>query len=317
MEQERCKEIMKKYHPGEIKVQKRAGVEDLARRTATVIKPDIPQLAKEFVQEQPMVVVASVGGDGKVWASLLTGEPGFMQAEDERTLRVEAGPTRGDPLAENLHDGATVGLLTIDLETRRRMKAKGKIRLLPEGGFRLNTERVYALCPKYIQTRSWEFLRGEEDGKDGENVDRSLDGASRSGTLSKDQRRKISEADTFFIASFNPQTGADASHRGGFPGFVKIVDDALVWPDYPGNRMFNTLGNITAEPNAGLLFVDFEQGDTLQLTGEAAVIWDEEIVGSLSGAERAVGFRASEVLEIPHATALRWSFGDYSPFNPA
>lgn len=130
---------MQKYHPGEIEVQKRAGVEDLARRTATVIKPNIPQLAGEFVMEQPMAVVSSVGEDGKAWASLLTEEPGFMRAEDDRTLRVEAEPGRGDPLAENLHDGTALGLLTIDLTTRRRMKAKGTIQLLHEEGFRLKT----------------------------------------------------------------------------------------------------------------------------------------------------------------------------------
>lgn len=309
-------EIMRKFHPGEIEVQQRAGVEDLARLTATVIRPDIPRLAEEFVLEQPMAVVSSVGEDGKAWASLLTGEPGFMQVEDERTLRVETGVTVGDPLRENLRDGAPIGLLAIDLMTRRRMKVKGTIRLLSDGSFRLKTERVYVLCPKYIQTRSWEFL---EDGNRPPSGPPSGEpsGARRTGVLSKDQRRKISEADTFFVASFHPQTGADASHRGGFPGFVRVVDDTLIWPDYAGNRMFNTLGNVTANPNAGLLFVDFERGDTLQLAGEAAVIWDEEIVTSLSGAERAVGFHVSEVLEIPHATVLRWSFRDYSPFNPA
>ncbi|MGB3632894.1 MAG: pyridoxamine 5'-phosphate oxidase family protein [Rubrobacteraceae bacterium] len=309
---------MSKYHSGEIEVQRRAGVEDLARRTATVIKPDIPRLAKDFVLEQPMAVVASVGENSKSWASLLTGEPGFMQAEDERTLRVEAQPARGDPLAENLRDGAAVGLLTIDLTTRRRMKAKGTIQLLPGGGFRLKTERVYALCPKYIQTRDWEFLEGGEKSEN-YSADSAPDAVLHTDVLSEDQRRKISEADTFFIASFHTQTGADASHRGGFPGFVKVMDDAagaILWPDYSGNRMFNTLGNITANPNAGLLFVDFERGDTLQLTGEAAVIWDEEVVDSLSGAERAVGFRVGEVLEVSRATTLRWSFGDYSPFNP-
>lgn len=300
------------FHAGEIEVQRRAGVEDLARLTATVMKPYLPGRAEEFVAEQPVAVVASVGEDGGVWASLLVGAPGFMRVEDSRTLRIEAEPAVGDPLGENLREGAAVGLLVIDLGTRRRMKIKGRVQTLPGVGFRLRTERAYVLCPKYIQTRSWELLESEVGGGSGGRPSESSEG----GILDEDQRRRISGADTFFIASFHPQTGADPSHRGGFAGFVEVADDMLVWPDYPGNRMFNTLGNITVNPNAGLLFPDFAKGGALQLAGEATVIWDEDVVSSFPGAERAMGFRVSEALETTQAIPLRWSFGSYSPFNP-
>ena len=64
--------------------------------------------------------------------------------------------------------------------------------------------------------------------------------------------------------------GADISHRGGRPGFVRVDGDVLTIPDFRGNRYFNTLGNLIAEPRASLLFVDFETGDLLQLQGSRA-----------------------------------------------
>jgi predicted pyridoxine 5'-phosphate oxidase superfamily flavin-nucleotide-binding protein len=75
------------------------------------------------------------------------------------------------------------------------------------------------------------------------------------------QQRLIREADTFFIASSHRDGGADASHRGGNPGFVHVLNETkLIWPDYSGNGMFQTLGNLAIDPRAGLLFMDFESG---------------------------------------------------------
>ncbi len=79
--------------------------------------------------------------------------------------------------------------------------------------------------------------------------------------------------------------------------------------------MFNTLGNIAANPKTGLLFVDFERGDTLQISGEARVIWDQARAAGFAGARRVVEFRIGEVVE--NTVPLRWRFAAYSPFNPA
>lgn len=114
-----------------------------------------------------------------------------------------------------------------------------------------------------------------------------------------------------------PGGGADASHRGGNPGFVRVPDGAtLEWPDYSGNSMFNTLGNITINPNAGLLFLDFEQGHTLQRTGQADVVWDPERAATFPGAERVVEFHIEQTVQVTHASPLRFRFLQYSRFNP-
>jgi predicted pyridoxine 5'-phosphate oxidase superfamily flavin-nucleotide-binding protein len=303
--------VSAKYHPGEIEVQERAGVRSMAERVGNSIHPTIPPAAREFLEEQRMLIVGSVGADGRVWASLLAGEPSFVRALDERTVRIDATPFPGDPLAETLQEGVSiqVGVLAIDLATRRRLRLNGEAERRPDGNIYVRTRQVYANCPKYIQAREPETRGAEPSLQDGHTV--------HSQGLTDEQRRFISDADTFFIASAHPEDGPDASHRGGNPGFVRLLgENALEFPDYSGNTMFNTLGNIAVNPSAGLLFLNFEGGGTLQLTGEARIVWDAGRAARFAGAERMVEFRVQEAVEARGAVPLRWRFEGYSPFNP-
>jgi len=172
----------------------------------------------------------------------------------------------------------------------------------------IRIEEVFGNCPKYIQARAPEGEIGRNHG-----TGTGLRGMA----LFAPQRLAIETADTFFIASTNREAGADASHRGGPPGFVRVMDDTrLRFPDYAGNNMFQTLGNITTDPRVGLLFVDFDSGTTLQLTGRARILWDREDFLDLPGAERAVEVEIDEVVETAGQGPLGWRFLDYSPFNP-
>lgn len=301
--------ITSPYHPGELVVQARAGVLEEAMRLGKGIHLTISPAAQDFLQYQQMVVVATVEASGRVWASLLTGKPGFMQVVEEQIVRLNAAPVSGDPLSENLLMADEIGILVIDLANRRRLRLNGKAELLPNGGIYVHTRQVYFNCPKYIQAR---HLDADVTKLNAAHKIR------RAKTLTCSQQHWIAQTDTFFIASFHPESGADASHRGGYPGFVRLLNASkLVFPDYSGNNMFNTLGNISMNPHVGLLFIDFESGSTLQLTGKASVIWDAERVAQFSGAERLVEFQLNQALEITDATPLRWRFVEYSPFNPA
>lgn len=296
-----------KFHSGEIAIQIRAGVQDTASRVAGVIRSTIPPVAQDFLQTQRILILSTLDSESRVWASLLTGEPGFVQAVDEQTVRIDAKPVPGDPVNENLKNRDEVGVLAIEFATRRRMKIKGRAELR-EPGIYVHVERVYTLCPKYIQARE---LVADVNESRRENVRRVQT------LLTEEQRRWIERADTFFIASFHPETGADASHRGGNSGFVRTSDkNTIVFPDYSGNKMFNTLGNIFANPNAGLIFIDFEKGNTLQITGKARVVWDENLVKEFVGAERLVEFEIEQAVKITEAIPLEWRFIEYSPFNP-
>jgi predicted pyridoxine 5'-phosphate oxidase superfamily flavin-nucleotide-binding protein len=296
------------FHEGEIAVQQRAGVGQLAGRVGAGIRSTIPTAAAEFLRDQPWLVLGSADEAGHMWASLLIGPPGFVRARDERTVHIGAAPLPSDPLAVRPAVGDAVGLLALDFATRRRMRLNGEVLERTARSMVVGARQVYANCPKYIQRRTWDAPVPAV----------SPTQAWRGGYLTDEQRRWIGQADTFFIASSHPQGGADASHRGGQPGFVRVESPTrLVFPDYAGNNMFNTLGNLTANPRAGLLFVDFDEGRTLQLSGEARIDWDSRRTAEFVGAERVVELSVEQVVEVRGASFLRARLVDYSPFNPA
>ncbi|RYX86191.1 pyridoxamine 5'-phosphate oxidase family protein [bacterium] len=291
------------FHAGEVEVQERVGVRAMAERVGGIIRSTMPPAAQQFLRAQPFVVIGGEGGDGRVWATLLSGEPGFAQAVDEGTIQLDAVLPEDDPLYESLKAGAAIGMIALEPATRRRMRLNGWARS-QDGGIVFKAQQVYSNCPKYIQKREW-HREAEEDLKRE---------SARSGALLEERQMAwIAGADTFFIAS-RAEEGADASHRGGTPGFVRVLGpDLLQFPDYVGNAMFNTLGNLQSDSRAGLLFIDWRSGATLQVAGRARVLWDDEI----RGAERGVELRVERVLERQRATALRWEFVEASPFNPA
>ncbi|NJR15014.1 MAG: pyridoxamine 5-phosphate oxidase [Calothrix sp. CSU_2_0] len=297
------------FHSGEIAVQTQAGKREEAQKLCSVISDFIKPAAEEFLSTQELAIAATVDIHGQVWASLLTGQPGFIKVLNQQTLQISLDgsliPT--DPLYQNLHHNQNIGLLVIDLSNRRRSRFNGKAEL-DSNSIKIHVAQTFFNCPKYIQTRHIE-KNITESREQSETFTRE--------TLSEQNQLWITQADTFFIASFHPESGADASHRGGFPGFVKVINKRkLLFPDYAGNNMFQTFGNLLINPHAGLLFIDFETGNILQLIGKAKVIWDAERLNEFAGAERLVEFEIEQVLETKNASPLRWRFGEYSPANP-
>ncbi len=294
------------YHRGELEVQRQAGVREIASRVAGSIHATVPPIAKTFLEQRRFVVVATTDAEGRPWASVLTGRSGFVRVLDQSTIQIDADPVPGDPLTDTLHTSPFLALIAPDLATRRRLRLNGRLELAEDGTILIHTHQVYSNCPKYIQRRD-----GEQ-----QLVEHQRQPPRRSASLTDEQRKQIRWADTFFIATVNPGEGADVSHRGGMPGFVRVEGDRLGWPDYRGNSMFNTLGNIAAYPRAGVVVPDFEMGSTLQLTGRAAIDWDHARAAAVPGAERLVDFVVEEVVEIRGALPLGLRLLDYSPFNP-
>jgi len=307
------------YHEGELWVQARAGVRDIAEHMGSMVHTTIPPALREFLPHQPMVFAGTAAPSGHIWASVLMGEPGFLSA-GESTLRIEGRRRAGDPLWENLRAGLPIGLLVADLATRRRARLNGAVTSILEDGFVIGLEQIYPNCSKYIQARQWSFDHEKWDAPDEAartETTTTEPKITRGKILTARQQQMVRTADTFFIASAHPQHGADASHRGGRPGFVKVHDEThLRWPDYKGNSMFQTLGNIAVNPSAGLLFMDWEKDATLQLSGSATVLWNSEQTSQSTQAERIIEFELNEVIEISGGLPLRWKFLSHYPFNP-
>jgi len=284
------------YHSGEREVQRLVGRAEEAAEVGRTVSRIISLGASRFLARQRLAVSASLDAAGRPWASLLTGPMGFVRPVDERLLRIAVSPGAGDPLADNLAVRPELALLVLDPRTRQRMRFNGRGLARPEGVFLL-TDQAYGNCPKYIQMRR---LVGENTVAPG--------APTRRQCLDRRQQDFVAEADTLFIASFHPEGGADASHRGGRPGFVRVESGRrLSIPDYPGNNMFNTLGNLAGYPRAGLLFVDFGGGAVLQLTGRATLH---------TAPERCLSLDIEEVRETRDGCPLRWELVEYSPSNP-
>lgn len=301
------------YHAGELEVQERAGELEIGRRNSVVIGDTIPKGAWSFVEQQRMVVLGSLDSSGHVWVSLMTGTPGFMSTSDGGSLdfdltKVARNPR--DPFWENIDHDARVGSLVIDLGSRRRLRVNGEVGRAAANEMILDVAEAYPNCPKYIQRR----YASAGPSRSSASVQEVREGAE----LTAEQRQAITAADTLFVASAHPDRGVDASHRGGQPGFVHVLDSkTLRIPDYVGNSMFNTLGNFSANPAAGLLFAEFDQGRTLQLTGQAKVLWDQpDKAGETGGTRRYWEFTVERWLETSHGLDLEWEFLDSSPFNP-
>ena len=283
------------YHEGELRVQARAGVADQAARIGRGIRDELPAAAAEFLDERRFVVVARADGDGRAWASILVGAPGFVHVTGPRAVTIEARPDRDDPLAGVWEAPGALGLLAIDFAGRRRMRVNGEARPT-ERGVELVADQVYSNCPKYIQAREVASAVAAPEA------------ASVGTSLTPAQIALVEGADTMFVASYDETGGADASHRGGRPGFVRVASPtSLSWPDYPGNTMFQTFGNLDANGRIGLLFVDFDTGTAMHLTGSARIAW---------GDERVVEMTVERVVERRGAVALAWRFIGASPFNP-
>jgi hypothetical protein len=293
------------WHEGELEVQRRAGVAREADELQGMIRPGLPPQMSVFLGQSQFAVLASIDDRNRVWASALVGAVGFLRATDPVSIEAGGGWSPNDILLENIKHHPEVGMLAIDFNNRRRVRVNGTAKLT-DGLLNIHAEQVFSNCPKYIQAR----IPGE--------LSESAGSASKiAGELSKDQQQWITLADTLFIASAHPQHGADASHRGGNPGFVHVESARkLILPDYSGNNLFNTLGNIQLNAKAGLLFVDFENGRTLQLTGSAKINWEESARADFPGAQRLLEFEIDEVRETENGVRLRFDFRTYSPFNP-
>ena len=299
------------FHAGELLVQQRVNERPMAERNGQIIGSQIPGGVTLFLQKQPMVVVSSLDAAGQVWASVLVGSPGFARSLTAEQVLIDVAllaKSDTDPLWRNLPERPTVGLLFIELSSRRRFRINGQARAVADGWV-IDIDQAYANCPKYIQKREVATLGGPNP--------RAV--ASAEGThLTPELKAWIEAADTFFLGSGDDQGALDASHRGGSPGFVRVeAAGTLLVPDYAGNSMYNSLGNFVVNPAAGLLFIDFMGGRTLQLTGRAEILWDvANTDAETGGTNRFWRFAPAAWVVQPLPVAMHFRFLEYSYFNP-
>jgi uncharacterized protein len=293
------------WHPGETAIQEQVGVaERMAEVGRRVVRDHMPEQHRVFFGQLPFIVAGSVDRAGDAWATLIAGRPGFVTAPTATTLAIAARPDPGDPARAGLREGASIGLLGIELHTRRRNRANGLILSAAGDALHLAIDESFGNCPQYIQLRDAAFVRDPDEPVSG--------AVEESPRLDAAARAQVEAADTFFVASYVARDGrrhVDVSHRGGRPGFVRVAaDGTLTIPDFAGNLFFATLGNILLNGKAGLVFADFGTGDLLQMTGDATVLMTAPEIADFQGAERFWTFRPRRVVRRRGALPLRWTF---------
>ncbi|WP_423198771.1 FAD-binding oxidoreductase [Cupriavidus sp. H19C3] len=293
------------WHAGELALQSRTGVlakmDDVGRR---YIRDYMPDQHREFYAQLPFVVLGTVALDGRVWATLRAGRPGFLASPDPRRLDLGIAREAADPADAGLEDGAAIGMLGIDLATRRRNRVNGVLRHAAGALSHLAVVHSFGNCPRYIQLRAIEFTRDPAVQTDV--------APQRLTALDARARALIAGADTFFVASYVDRDDegrqVDVSHRGGKPGFVRLdADGGLTIPDFAGNLFFNTLGNLMANPVAGVTFADFNTGELLQMSGRAEVLLDSPEIAAFQGAERLWRFIPEIIVRREQALPMRWA----------
>jgi len=294
------------FHPGEAAIQDRLGVreqiEDLGRR---LVRDYMPDQHRTFFAQLPFILIGALDSTRQPWATVLAGPAGFIQSPDPRTLVIDAHPNATDPLAGALVPGASVGLLGIEPHTRRRNRMNGVIQEASGSGLQVAVSQSFGNCP-YV-----EVSLGEAQIR-------------RGTTLDVEQQERIRQADTFYIASAHPSSeenaapyeGVDVSHRGGKRGFIRVDADGsrLTIPDFVGNFLFNTFGNLQLNPRCGLVFIDFSSGGLLHVAGRGVVIWDGPQVSAFEGAQRLLRFEITGWQWVDGVLPLRWGPEELSPF---
>jgi len=232
------------FHAGERQVQERLGVGEIEDWARKVVRSYLPAQHRDFHTSLPFLVLAARDRRGRPWATLLDGDDGFVRAPNDRHLTIDALPRPGDALEGAFDAGADIGILGIELATRRRNRVNGRVTEVAPHRFTFGVDQTFGNCPQYIRERAWHRV---------DEVPTSS--AKRGSALTAAQRDWIAAADTFFIATGyrgpgdSPTFGMDASHRGGERGFVRVLDETrLQFPDYAGNNHFNTIGNLVLDP---------------------------------------------------------------------
>ena len=301
------------YHSGEREIQSFIGEVPIADRNGTVITDTIVRGAINFIEKQPMAIVSSKNNAGELWASLLVGNFGFTKVPNPNSIifkknSITSNPT--DIFYTNIQQHNQIGSLFIELDSRRRFRINGVCQL-QDSEIVVKINEAYPNCPKYIQRRIVSLPEYPEKA-----IPTTIEGTE----LTEVEKNWIEKADTFFVGSTSMEGRLDASHRGGNPKFVEVLEEGtLKIPDYSGNSLYNTFGNIIQNPSVGLLFIDFEKGQTLQLTGKAGLLFNQKTEADLiktNGTGRYWLFNTSRWIHTINHHNGNWKILEYSPFNP-
>ncbi|KZO89517.1 hypothetical protein CALVIDRAFT_603584 [Calocera viscosa TUFC12733] len=326
------------WHPGELAVQNLLALPQLVSPEAIV--QALPRQHSLFHSTRlHFVPMTTLDRKARPWTSILTardGTIGFISSSSETGLTINAGLWPGDPIAANLSGEAKNGKnvlisgVGVELTTRRRNKFGGYVQkvLLEDMDLTLEVFVNEALgqCPKYINIRTLASHPSTSPELIYEHLD--MDASDR---LPAEVISFVHASDAVYLATSYVAAQIDAerfpshlgtNHRGGRPGFVRVRPSdgrTLALPNYSGNRLLNSLGNIQVTPLAGLTFPDFATGSILYITGNANTLWGKAAQDLMPGCNILTTITATGFVFVRNALPVRHGPGidmEKSPYCP-
>lgn len=254
------------FHDGEIAVQELVGVRrEAAHLEGMLAAASISRGMAGFLAQRTFAGLTAHDQHGRLWTTALAAPAGFLEVTSAESIRVHTVPGYDDPVA-GLVAGQSAALIAMDYERRRRFRVNGTVTTTGRNGFEIDVAEAFGNCPQYITPREIAPL---PQVRQPDNPSGPPPTVVR---LDTHDRTTLAATRSMFFGTTHPQRGTDVSHRGGSPGFVRVDGDRLWWPDYPGNNLFNSLGNLQSDPHAALYIPDFASGRGLHLSGTAELV---------------------------------------------
>ena len=324
------------WHEGETEIRRAMKSPDHDNPTVPALSP---QLANHL-QIAPLIAIGTLDSEGRPWTTLWgNGDKGFARPIAQGVIGIRTPVTgKYDPVVEALvgkeatgevvreeGTGRMVSGLTIDLQTRKRVKMFGRMvagalsirddevtdheEHIAEVQLVLKIEQSLGNCPKYLNKKEIvaALAKPELISDSPQLPQRALD--------------LLSKADLFFMSSSQRDQDMDTNHRGGPSGFVRVISNdrsgaVICYPEYSGNRLYQTLGNLAINPLAGICIPDLETGDMLYLTGKTNILIGKDAASVLPRSNLAVKITITSARFVANALPFRGVEGERSPYNP-
>ncbi|KAK5113385.1 hypothetical protein LTR62_003485 [Meristemomyces frigidus] len=327
------------WHEGEQIMHEAMGTSEFSNPTIPAVSPQLTS----HLKVAPTIAIGTLDKQGRPWTTLWGGEKGFGQVLTDGIVAMKTAVTgKHDPVIELLvgnkatgeikleeGKGRMVSGLTIDLMTRKRVKMFGRMiagtlteredeitgnqDAVVEIQLVMTIEQSLANCPKYLNGRriTPTFARP-----------RLIYDAPE---LRQDAKDLLNKADMFFMTTVSQNEDMDTNHRGGPAGFVRVFSDgtgkepaAIYWPEYSGNKLYQSLGNMTVNPVCGICIPDFDTGNMLYLTGTTKISMKEDASAILPKTNLCVKVTITSARFVTAALPFRGNLEatDPSPYNP-
>ncbi|KAJ6128801.1 hypothetical protein N7471_010018 [Penicillium samsonianum] len=288
--------------------------------------PYLSSRAAYLVEQSPLLALGTLDSQGRPWSTIWGGTAGFATPVAESLIGLQTQvDSKYDPVVQALLTGnqtdADIGKmvsgLAVDLENRRRVKLYGRMVTgsLSDGDagqaqMVVHIEESLGNCPKYMNKKH--IVPAQPDYKL----------ISDSPQLNPTAVELLSRADTMFVSSSHGASTMDTNTRGGPPGFMRVESNnasgaVLVYPEYSGNRLYQTLGNLETTPLAGFVVPDFDSGNVLYFTGSTEILAGKDAAAVLPRSNLAVRVTIAAAIFVENGLGFRGEAGEPSPYNPS